>query len=191
MINDILIILWKVSEDMFLSFWVAVGFAALFNVPFRILAVAGLLGSFGHGLRFILLEWGHQGPILSSLLGCLLIGFLGIYMAHKVHVPPVIFTTPACITMIPGLFAYRSMLGFIKISNPKTYKDDPSILLETFHNIALTSSLLLCLAVGLSLAILVFRKHSVKTISVNKEISARLTQLKKKKKTHPPKGHAF
>lgn len=167
--NEFMIALLYTLRDAGFAFFVAVGFATLFNTPKKILVVAGILGGLGHCLRFVLHEYMHQGLIFSTLCGCLLIGFAGIYAAHKVHTPPVIFTMPACITMIPGLYAYRAMLGFVKVADTEVYKKDPTILSETFHNVVLTSSLLFCLAIGLSLAVLLFRKQSVKTISLQKK----------------------
>ncbi len=92
-------------KDFFLAFFVAIGFASLFNTPNRVLLIAGLLGSLGHSLKFLLHDGFGLGLITSTLSGTVLIGLLGIVLAHRVHTPPVVFTMPACITMIPGLYA--------------------------------------------------------------------------------------
>jgi uncharacterized membrane protein YjjB (DUF3815 family) len=149
-------------RDMLLSFVVAVGFALLFTTPRRVLWVAGLLGGLGHGVRFLLL---HQvGIIPATLAGAVFIGLAGIFMAHRVHTPPVVFTMPACITMIPGLFAYRAMLGCIKVTDLEMVKRDPSILPVTAHYFVVTASLLFTLAIGICIGALLFRKRSVKSM---------------------------
>ena len=173
MANEILIFILHIIRDMCLAFFVAVGFASLFNAPKKAIIVAGILGGLGHGLRFVMIEGLDMGLIFSTLCGCILIGLLGISAAHKIHTPPIIFTMPACITMIPGLYAYRTMLGFIKVADGNTYMQETSLLPETFHNLVLTSSLLFCLAIGLSVAVLLFRKQSVKNIK------PRIPKLKK------------
>lgn len=162
--NEIIIFILLAIRDICLAFFVAVGFAALFNAPVKAIITAGILGGLGHCLRYIMIEGIGMGLIFSTLSGCLLIGFLGIFAAHKIHTPPIIFTMPACITMIPGLYAYRTMLGFIRIVDGDAYKTDAFLIPDTFHNLVLTSSLLFCLAIGLSVAVLLFRKQSVKNI---------------------------
>lgn len=150
-------------RDMLLSFVVAVGFALLFTTPRRVLWVAGLLGGMGHGLRFFLLHH-HVGIVPATLAGAVFIGLTGIFMSHRVHTPPVVFTMPACITMIPGLFAYRAMLGCIKITDLELVKKDPEILPVTAHYFVVTASLLFTLAIGICIGALLFRKRSVKSM---------------------------
>jgi uncharacterized membrane protein YjjB (DUF3815 family) len=149
--------------DFAFAFVVAVGFSLLFSTPRRVMAVAGLLGGIGHGLRFLLISAGSD-IIPATLAGAVSIGLLGIFMAHRVHTPPVVFTMPACITMIPGLFAYRAMLGCIKITNLEMLKKEPEVLSITAHYFVLTASLLFTLAIGICIGALLFRKRSVKSI---------------------------
>lgn len=158
----------EILIDFFLAFCVGYCWGILFGTPFKGLWVAGLLGGFGHSLRFVELQLG-LGLIPSTLIASVTIGLLGIYCSHKVHTPPVVFTMPACITMIPGLFAYRSMIGFIKLSDQHTLDNDPNILQEISHNAVLTFSLLFALAVGISISALLFRNKSVKEIWLTKE----------------------
>ncbi len=153
----------SVIRDFLLSFVVAAGFALLFNTPRRVIWVAGLLGGLGHGLRFVLLGAG-VAVVPATLAGAVLIGLTGIVMAHRVHAPPVVFTMPACITMIPGLFAYRAMLGCIRITNLELVKQNPDILPVTAHYFMLTASLLFTLAIGICIGALLFRKRSVKSM---------------------------
>lgn len=150
-------------RDIALSFVVAVGFALLFTTPRRVIWVAGLLGGIGHGIRFLLLQ-NHLDIVPATLAGAVSIGLIGIFMAHRVHTPPVVFTMPACITMIPGLFAYRAMLGCIKITDLKMLERDPRILPVTAHYFVLTASLLFTLAIGICIGALLFRQRSVKSI---------------------------
>lgn len=148
-------------QDAFFAFFIAAGFSMLFHTPRRSVWVAGLLGALGHATRFLLLNAG-MGLIGATLVGAVLIGLLAIYFAHIVNTPPVVFSMPACITMIPGLYAYRTMLGFIKIAEPGRMLKEPNLLPDTVHNLMLTASLLFTLAIGISVVVLVFRKKSVR-----------------------------
>jgi len=150
-------------RDVVLAFVVAVGFALLFNTPRRVLYVAGLLGGLGHGIRFILVH--HEvGLVTATLSGAVFIGLAGIFFSHRVHTPPVVFTMPACITMIPGLYAYRAMLGCIRITDLELVNRNPVIISSTLHYFVLTASLLFTLAIGICIGALLFRKRSVKSI---------------------------
>lgn len=153
-----------IFRDFAIAFVVGFSWAILFGSPKRLLWVAGLLGGMGHSLRFILIQLDF-GLITATLAGSILIGLVGIFAAHKVDSPPVVFTMPACITMIPGMFAYKTMLAGIKITDLPTVEQDPHILIEMSHNLMLTMSLLFTLAIGICIGALLFRKSSVKNIS--------------------------
>ena len=153
--------------DFILAFCVAFCWGILFGTPAKALLMAGLLGGLGHGIRFILLH-SDFGLISATLIASVTIGLLGIYAAHKVHNPPVVITMPACITMIPGLYAYRSMLAGIKLSDQAILEKDPNIIPSVAHNAVLTFSLLFTLAVGISISALLFRNKSVKQIRFDK-----------------------
>lgn len=155
-----------ILKDFGIAFVVGFCWAILFNSPKRVLWVAGLLGGAGHSLRFVLLQLG-MGIIPATLIASVLIGLTGIYISHKIKNPPVVFTMPACITMIPGMFAYRTMLAGIKITDLSTFENDPHILIDMTHNLMLTISLLFSLAIGICIGALLFRKESTKYIRLN------------------------
>lgn len=156
-----------ILHDFAIAFVVGFCWAILFGSPKRILWVAGLMGAMGHSIRFILIQLDF-GLITATLAGSVLIGLVGIFVAHKVDSPPVVFTMPACITMIPGMYAYKTMLAGIKITDMSILENNPHILLEMTHNLMLTMSLLFTLAIGICIGALLFRKNSVKDISLRK-----------------------
>lgn len=168
---DILNIFWSILKDFGIAFIIAFCWGILFGSPKRALYAAGLLGGMGHCIRFILLQL-HIGLITATLVGAVMIGIVGIFAARKVDSPPVVFTMPACITMIPGMYAYKTMLAGIKMTDMDILEANPSILLTMSHNFMLTVSLLFTLAVGICIGALLFRKPSVRYISI-KEILKR------------------
>lgn len=155
-----------VLRDFGIAFVVGFGWAILFGTSKRVLWVAGLLGGMGHALRFILIQLDF-GLISSTLAGSFLVGFIGIFAAHRVDHPPVVFTMPACITMIPGMYAYKTMIAGIKSTDVSYIMNDPTILPEMVHNFMLTVSLLFTLAIGISIGVLLFRKESSRHISIS------------------------
>lgn len=166
MYSDIIL---PVIRDFSLACLVGICWGILFGTPKRVLIVAGLLGGMGHCLRFILLQMDF-GLIMATLTGSVMIGFIGIFAAHRVDNPPVVFTMPACITMIPGMYAYKTMLAGIKITDIDVADKNPSILISAAHNLTLTMSLLFTLAIGICIAALLFRKTSVKEMEFAKKI---------------------
>ncbi|MBP1638772.1 MAG: hypothetical protein H6Q17_355 [Bacteroidetes bacterium] len=159
--------IFRVLLDFGLAFVVGFCWGILFGSPKRILWIAGLLGAAGHSLRFVLQQTGTE-LLAATMISSVTIGLIGIYCAHKVHHPPVVFTMPAFITMIPGLYAYRTMLGCIKLTDPAIIRKTPDIMTQIGHNLMLTLSLLAILAIGISIAALLFRSQSVKDINFGK-----------------------
>ena len=114
-----------ILRDIAFAFVVAVGFAILFNTPRRVLYMAGLLGGLGHCIRFMLLQ-NDVGPGLRDAgRGGVHRPYREFVCAHRVHVPPVVFTMPACITMIPGAVCLPGDAGLHPDHRPGTGDQGP------------------------------------------------------------------
>ncbi len=144
--------------------WAAVGFGILFNVPPRTLMAIWTGGAITGLVKFstILLSGGGN-VILGSFLASLAVGVLSIPIAHLRHVPPMIFAIPSVIPLIPGVFAYHTMLGLIKLT-ANVNADYPMVLSETVHNGSRTLFIIMSIAMGVAVPMHVMRKDSVKNI---------------------------
>ncbi len=69
--------------------------------------------------------------------------------------------------MIPGMYAYRTMIAGIKSADYNYLINDTTILPEMVHNFMLTVSLLFTLAIGISISVLLFRKESSRHVFAN------------------------
>ncbi|MGJ5642570.1 threonine/serine exporter family protein [Formosa sp. S-31] len=153
-----------------MALWLAVaaiGFGILFNVPKRTIATIALLAAIGGSCKLILMHFGVH-IVFASLVGASIIGFLSIQAAHGKHAPPLVFSIPAVIPMVPGAFAYRSMLGFIRLTgdiNSTTYE---VALDETINNGLKAAFIVLALTAGVSLPMLITRKNSAKHLKYTK-----------------------
>lgn len=96
----------------------------------------------------------------ASWLAASAVGFASIPFSHRCHVPPTIISIPAVIPLVPGSFAYRTMLDLIKFINDA----DHSVLTGTIHNGLMTLFILIALSVGVTLPMLLFRIQSVKNV---------------------------
>lgn len=157
---DILMILEK---GIWFGF-AALGFAILFNVPQRTLLIIWIIGASG-GLTKLLLMQCDIGIVIATFAGASLVGILSVYAAHNKHAPPLVFSIPSVIPMIPGAFAYRMMLGLMKLSatvvSTGTYSQT---LAETTSNGLKTMFILMALAVGVAIPMLISRKETIKKI---------------------------
>jgi len=88
----------------------AAGFAMLFNVPVRtlILCIAG--GAISVITRNLLTVAEINLP-LATFCGSLAAGIWTIYWVHKVHTPGYVISIPSVIPLVPGVLAYKAMMG--------------------------------------------------------------------------------
>jgi len=160
MTMDWLTILYKA----FWCGWGAVGFGILFNVPPRTLFALYIGGAIGGLLKFGLLKLAF-GVVLASFVGASVVGILSIPIAHFRHVPPMIFAIPSVIPLIPGIFAYRTMLGLIKLSG-NVGLDYNTIMADTVNNGVKTLFIIMSLAMGVAIPMHLMRKESAKNIKL-------------------------
>jgi len=147
----------------------ALGFAILFNVPQRTLLIIWGLGAIGCFTKFLLLGFGVD-IALSSLAGASLIGLLSVYAAHGKQAPPLVFSIPSVIPMVPGAFAYRMMLGLMELAGTTTNSDlYLKTLAETTNNGLKAFFILIALSAGVAIPMLVTRKDTFKRIKSSVE----------------------
>lgn len=155
----------EILEKGFWSGFAALGFAILFNVPVRTLFAIWCIGAIGGITKFLLLDF-QFNIILASFIGASIIGILSIPLAHKIHSPPLIFSIPAVIPMVPGAIAYRMMLELIGIAIHTTETGMNEVLVDTLQNTLKVIFILLSLAVGVAVPMLITRKESAKRIKI-------------------------
>jgi len=160
MVLDILMI---IEKGIWFGF-AALGFAILFNVPQRTLKIIWLIAAAGGITKLSLMHY-NIGIVIATFAGATLVGVLSVYAAHNKHAPPLVFSIPSVIPMIPGAFAYRMMLGLMQLSGTaisnETYL---KTLAETTNNGLKTLFILMALAVGVAIPMLISRKETIKKV---------------------------
>jgi uncharacterized membrane protein YjjB (DUF3815 family) len=141
-------------QDAFWSALAATGFAILFNVPVRTLPGCALGGAIGHAARTFLMQIGLDIE-LATLFGAAVIGVVGVLFARRWHVPMTIFTVSAAVTLVPGGFAYRAMMGIIELSIADPASSS-AVLVATVINGIKTALILGAIAAGISAPRLLF-----------------------------------
>jgi uncharacterized membrane protein YjjB (DUF3815 family) len=95
-----------------LAFVAAAGFAVLFDVPWRVLAVSALVGGLAYGARDAA-RWLGAPPEAAIFLAGVVIGVLGEALARALRQPTSLFTIPGFIPLVPGAAAFRALLEFV------------------------------------------------------------------------------
>ncbi len=156
------------------GFWAgiaAIGFAVLFNVPRRTLFPIWCIGAMGGLIKFTAMNF-ETGIVFASFMGAVAVGIVAIQMAHLKDSPPLVFSIPSVIPMIPGVFAYKFMLGMIDLINLEKSDTYLQTLIETVNNGAKMMFVLIALGTGVAIPMLLTRKESVKKSEFNKKKKA-------------------
>ncbi|NDP19638.1 MAG: threonine/serine exporter [Paludibacter sp.] len=139
----------------------AIGFAVISNPSRKAVFVSAFMASIGHSLRFFLLKSGFEIS-LATFISASCIGLMSILFARLIHCPAEVFSFPSLLPMIPGLFAYRTILGLIRFMQSSDDVQSQVNLMSIFHNGFTTLFVLLALVIGVSLPVLLFPKNSFK-----------------------------
>ena len=150
---------YLVIVDGLMAAIAAVGFAVISNPSRKAVLVSALLAAIGHSLRFFMIKSGLD-ITLASFVAASFIGFLSIFFAKIIHCPAEVFSYPSLLPMIPGLFAYRTILSMIKFMQSTEVVKTQGYMLDFFHNGMTALFILLAFVVGVSLPVLFFPKLS-------------------------------
>jgi uncharacterized membrane protein YjjB (DUF3815 family) len=151
-VGDLLLL---VAQDALWAALASTGFAMLFNVPRRALPGCAIAGATGHAMRTLLMQRLGVEIEIATLVGATIIGFMGVWMAWRWKMPSAVFTISASIALVPGSFAFRTMMGLLELA-----VSDPSVggalLVEVSINAIKTGLILGAIAVGIALPALLF-----------------------------------
>ena len=137
----------------------ATGFAVISNPSRNAIFISALLAAIGHALRFYLIKTGLEIS-LATFVAASFIGLLSIFFARVIHCPAEVFSFPSLLPMIPGMFAYKTILSLIKFMQNTDVLKAQGFIMDFFHYGMTTLFILLSLVVGVSLPVLLFPKLS-------------------------------
>nr|WP_319397601.1 threonine/serine exporter family protein [uncultured Carboxylicivirga sp.] len=153
----------SIFEHMLYPALASIGFAILFNVPKRTLIVILGMGAICGLTKYLSMQLGLQ-VISATFVAAITVGFLSIAAAQNKLSPMYVFAIPSIISMIPGAFAYRTILGLIQL----TEELQTDQYLEVLHNVTSNGLkaifVLLSISVGVSLPMLLTRHESAREI---------------------------
>lgn len=140
------------------------GFAIFFNVPIRALFFCFLGGILAVVVRNILLiKFGVSLPI-SSFFGALSVGFMAVYLAHRLKIPANVFAVPAVIPMIPGILLYKTIIGFLSLDASMEQAEIPAFFQAVNSGINGALSVL-SIALGIAISSVIGRKYFARSVA--------------------------
>ena len=150
--------------DLFWSGLAAGGFAILFNVPIRTLPICVFCGAMGHVVRTIFMSHGHGdlGSIeVATYFSALTVGLAARFFERRECMPAAIFAIPAVIPMVPGTFAFGTMITLLQVAGlmdgvATELADTNQLLTEASVNALKTGLICAALAIGLKTPALLF-----------------------------------
>lgn len=142
----------------------AMGFGILFNIPKNSILIVFLLGFTAGFVKFLLMDF-NVNIIVASLVAASLVGLSSSPLAHQIHHPPVVFSIPPIIPMLPGYYAYETVLSVVSFTFMEKGSPERIELIDSiFHNGFTMMFILISITVGVSLPLLLSRKETVKKL---------------------------
>lgn len=143
----------------------ALGFGILFNIPRKVILTVLFLGFLAGLIKFTFLNLSFT-IISSTFFASLFVGILSIPLAKRVHKPIVVFSIPSIIPMIPGFYAYKTILAirnftFLDLEGP----DSQSLLNSIFTNGFMTLFILFAITVGVSAPMLILGRDMARKLN--------------------------
>jgi uncharacterized membrane protein YjjB (DUF3815 family) len=155
-------ILLHLLEVAFWSGIAAMGFGILFNIPRSTVITVFLMGFAAGFIKFSLIDF-NVHIVLATFIAVLFVAVVSMPIAHKIHHPPVIFCIPPVIPMIPGYFAYETVLSVMHfIFIEKDLATRVTLIDSIFSNGFTMVFILISIAAGISFPMLVLRKNTIK-----------------------------
>lgn len=146
--------------DGFFAAIASIGFAVISNPPRKAILVSAFLAAVGHGLRYCLLHSTSLDIASASFIAAFSIGMLSIFFAKKIHCPAEVFSFPSLLPMIPGMFAYKTILALVKFIQCKDDSASVDIIVAIFRNGLTATFVMFALVVGVAVPMFIFHKQS-------------------------------
>ena len=140
------------------GFWcgcAALGFGVLFNAPTRTLLPTWICGCVAGLIKFSGLSPAvGLSVIVSSFLASLGASSIGIPLCKWRNVPLIVIAIPSIIPLVPGAFAYRAMMGLMKLTRhvPQNYSN---MIGDTIYNGVMALFIVIAITFGLLIAVMI------------------------------------
>lgn len=145
--NDLVRLAGEVVADGLFAVVACIGFALISNASRPVCLLAGLLAGLGHACRFVLLHLG-MGITSASLCAATLVSFCSMACARRRHTPAEFYAFPALLPMIPGMYAYKTILATMRFLSATEAAAREALLVEIAYNALTTCCVMGALVIG-------------------------------------------
>ena len=153
-------LIFSVLADGVFAAIAATGFAVISNPPKKAILISAGLAAVGHALRFYLLQHTTLDITTASLSAAFVIGLLSMLAAKLIHCPAEVFSFPSLLPMVPGMYAYKTVLATIRFMNSHGTGDPQELIVQICQNGLTTVFVMFALVIGVSLPMFIFHKQS-------------------------------
>lgn len=149
----------QILQDGLFAAIAAIGFTAISRPPKRAFLYCAVIAAVGHSLRYLLINMApHLHIIPATLIASFVIGILAVAAASISKFPAETCLYPALLPMIPGIYAYKAFGGFALCILHGISEDFSHYFTLFAYNGLMCCALLLCLVVGATLPIFIFKR---------------------------------
>lgn len=149
---------YKIITECLFAAVPALGFAVAFNVPAKYLKFCAFGGTLGFLARSVMLENGMQIS-LATFIASILVSFYAVLWAQRSMAHPRVISVASIIPMIPGVYAYKTMIAVVELAN-QGY--DMAMMQSAVENGLKTFFILGAIAFGLAIpGLLIYRGKPV------------------------------
>jgi len=139
----------------------ATGFAMLFSVPRRALAMCAICGAAGVMLRIVLMQatGGAVHIAMATFCSALMVAILSEILSQRTGLPPTVYSVAGVIPMIPGGYMFRSVTYWLSIASDNAEAYDLVVFSESMHLAAMALLILAAIALGIAAPNLIFYRR--------------------------------
>jgi uncharacterized membrane protein YjjB (DUF3815 family) len=139
-----------------------IGFGAISDPPLKAFPSIAILSALGHSTRFCLMHYANYDIASASLIGALIIGLVGIVAGKTVHCPMTVLSMPALLPMVPGIYAYKTILALIMfLRSTGDAGLQVTYMQSLFSNFLLAFTTTFNLALGVAIPHFIFREKAL------------------------------
>lgn len=146
-------------EDGLFAAIAAIGFSSISNTPRRAYLYCGLTAAIGHSVRFLLMsDCMALNIVVATAIASLLIGFVGVLFAPRIKCPAEVCIYPALLPLIPGMYAYRTIVAMVKCMSQTSEEIFNHYLYLLSYNGLIAVAVVLAMVVAANMPIFILKK---------------------------------